>query len=123
MAPRLAGLDDMGRIVPATNGLRLAELCRRAARCRERSPAGRRPPSRRDRQSHRTDPHRPADVMTYDRPPQWSNPANKLFRYQVGFTSPPHDFDAAPTDFLRISPPTVGVHGPDGCTSPSTTTS
>ena len=49
--------------------------------------------------------------MTYEKPAQWGNPDNKLFKYQVGFTSPPHDFDAAPTDFLRISPPTVGVHG------------
>ena len=29
----------------------------------------------------------------------------------MGFTSPPHDFDAAPSDFLRIAPDTVGVHG------------
>ena len=45
------------------------------------------------------------------KPERWNNPKNKIFPYQVGFTSPPHDFDAAPTDFLRISPPTVGVHG------------
>ena len=45
------------------------------------------------------------------KPERWSNPKNKLFRYQVGFTSPPHDFDAAPSDFLRISPESVGVHG------------
>ena len=49
--------------------------------------------------------------MTYKKPAQWSNPKNKLFPYQVGFTCPPHDFDAAPTDFLRMSPETVGVHG------------
>ena len=29
----------------------------------------------------------------------------------MGFTAPPHDFDAAPSDFLRIAPETVGVHG------------
>ena len=45
------------------------------------------------------------------KPERWSNPANKLFPYQVGFTSPPHDFDGAPSDFLRISPRSVGVHG------------
>jgi maleate cis-trans isomerase len=45
------------------------------------------------------------------KPERWSNPENKLFPYQVGFTSPPHDFDAAPSDFLRIAPETVGVHG------------
>jgi len=36
---------------------------------------------------------------------------HKLFKHQVGFTSPPFDFDAAPSDFLRMSPETVGVHG------------
>ncbi len=36
---------------------------------------------------------------------------HKLFPYQVGFTCPPFDFDAAPSDFLRIAPPSVGVHG------------
>ncbi|MEM9201249.1 MAG: hypothetical protein AAGC53_06300 [Actinomycetota bacterium] len=45
------------------------------------------------------------------RPEKWSDPANKLFPYQVAFTAPPHDFDAAPSDFLRICPPDVGVHG------------
>ena len=45
------------------------------------------------------------------KPERWRDPANKLFPHQVGFTSPPHDFDAAPSDFLRISPDTVGVHG------------
>jgi len=45
------------------------------------------------------------------KPERWSNPANKLFPHQVGFTSPPHDFDAAPSDFLRMAPETVGVHG------------
>ncbi|MDJ0955377.1 MAG: hypothetical protein QNI91_00885 [Arenicellales bacterium] len=45
------------------------------------------------------------------KPERWNNPKNKIFPYQVGFTSPPHDFDAAPTDFLRMSPSTVGVHG------------
>ncbi len=45
------------------------------------------------------------------KPERWSNPDNKLFPFQVGFTSPPHDFDAAPSDFIRMSPTTVGVHG------------
>jgi len=45
------------------------------------------------------------------KPERWTDPANKLFPYQVGFTCPPHDFDAAPSDFLRMSPDTVGVHG------------
>lgn len=45
------------------------------------------------------------------KPKKWADPANKLFPHQVGFTAPPMDFDAAPTDFLRICPPSVGVHG------------
>ena len=45
------------------------------------------------------------------KPERWADPANKLFPYQVGFTSPPHDFDAAPSDFLRIAPESVGAHG------------
>lgn len=45
------------------------------------------------------------------KPQRWSDPTNKLFPYQVGFTGPPMDFDAAPSDFLRMSPPTVGAHG------------
>lgn len=45
------------------------------------------------------------------KPQRWSNPDNKLFPFQVGFTAPPHDFDAAPSDFLRIAPESVGVHG------------
>ena len=45
------------------------------------------------------------------KPERWSDPANKIFPHQVGFTAPPHDFDAAPTDFLRIAPETVGAHG------------
>lgn len=50
-------------------------------------------------------------MTRYRKPERWSNPKNKLFPYQVGFTAPPHDFDAAPTDFLRIAPQGVGVHG------------
>ena len=38
-------------------------------------------------------------------------PRQQAIPHQVGFTSPPHDFDAAPSDFLRMSPATVGVHG------------
>ncbi len=45
------------------------------------------------------------------KPDRWRDPGNKLFPHQVGFTSPPHDFDGAPTDFLRIAPESVGVHG------------
>ena len=45
------------------------------------------------------------------KPERWANAANKLFPYQVGFTAPPYDFDAAPSDFLRIAPESVGVHG------------
>jgi len=49
-------------------------------------------------------------VETNAMPEQW-RPEHKLFPYQVGFTCPPHDWDAAPSDFMRISPPSVGVHG------------
>ncbi len=45
------------------------------------------------------------------KPERWSDPSKKLFAHQVGFTGPPMDFDAAPSDFLRICPRTVGVHG------------
>ena len=45
------------------------------------------------------------------KPERWKDPKNKLFKYQVGFTAPPHDFDAAPSDFLRISADNVGAHG------------
>lgn len=50
-------------------------------------------------------------MNTYQKPERWKDPDKLLFPHQVGFTSPPHDFDAAPTDFLRIAPETVGVHG------------
>ena len=52
-------------------------------------------------------------IMTqpYQKLSHWANPATKLFRYQVGFTCPPQDYDAAPSDFLRMSPRSVGVHG------------
>ena len=43
-------------------------------------------------------------------PSQWK-PEHKLFAHQVGFTCPPFDYDAAPSDFLRMAPETVGVHG------------
>ena len=49
--------------------------------------------------------------MVYGKSGHWGDPSNKLFPHQVGFTSPPHDFDAAPSDFLRIAPRSVGVHG------------
>ena len=45
------------------------------------------------------------------KPERWKDQKNKIFPYQVGFTSPPYDFDAAPTDFLRIAPENVGAHG------------
>ena len=47
----------------------------------------------------------------YTKPTKWQNPAMKLFPYQIGLTYPPHDFDAAPSDLLRIAPESVGVHG------------
>lgn len=47
----------------------------------------------------------------YRKPERWNDPSNKLFRHQVGFTCPPHDFDAAVSDFLRIAPIEVGAHG------------
>jgi len=50
-------------------------------------------------------------VTSYEKSPHWQNPNNKLFEHQVGFTGPPHDFDPAPSDFLRIAPRSVGVHG------------
>ena len=43
-------------------------------------------------------------------PEQWRE-EHKLFPHQVGFTCPPFDYDAAPSDFLRIAPESVGVHG------------
>ena len=43
-------------------------------------------------------------------PQEWKA-EHKLFPHQVGFTCPPFDYDAAPSDFLRMAPPTVGVHG------------
>ena len=48
---------------------------------------------------------------SYQKPVKWQNPDVKLFPHQVGLTCPPHDFDAAPSDFLRMAPETVGVHG------------
>ena len=47
----------------------------------------------------------------YKKPEHWAVPGNKLFPHQVGFTCPPRDWDAAPSDFLRMAPETVGVHG------------
>ena len=43
-------------------------------------------------------------------PKQWTK-EQKLFPHQVGFTCPPHDWDAAPSDFSKIAPDSVGVHG------------
>lgn len=43
-------------------------------------------------------------------PSEWQE-EHKLFTHQVGFTCPPFDYDAAPSDFLRIAPRDVGVHG------------
>lgn len=43
--------------------------------------------------------------------PETWKPEHKLFAHQVGFTCPPFDYDAAPSDFLRMAPETVGVHG------------
>ena len=50
-------------------------------------------------------------MADYKKPEKWRDPKVKLFPHQVGFTCPPHDFDAAPSDFLRIAPRSVGVHG------------
>lgn len=50
-------------------------------------------------------------MTEYRKPAHWAEAKNKLFPHQVGFTCPPHDFDAAPSDFLRMAPETVGVHG------------
>ena len=36
-----------------------------------------------------------ADCMTYQKPERWKNPAIELFPHRVGFTCPPHDYDAA----------------------------
>ncbi len=43
-------------------------------------------------------------------PAEWRR-EHKLFTHQVGFTCPPFDFDAAPSDFLRMAPENVGAHG------------
>ena len=43
-------------------------------------------------------------------PKEWRE-EHKLFPHQVGFTCPPFDYCGAPSDFLRMSPETVGVHG------------
>ncbi|MCV0424652.1 MAG: hypothetical protein K5905_04205 [Roseibium sp.] len=51
-----------------------------------------------------------ANAQNIGMPSEWT-PEQKLFPHQVGFTCPPHDWDAAPSDFLRISPASVGVHG------------
>ena len=50
-------------------------------------------------------------MTDYQKLDKWSDPTKKLFPAQVGFTGPPMDFDAAPSDFLRIAPRTVGAHG------------
>ena len=50
-------------------------------------------------------------MSDYTKPAHWSEPKNKLFPHQVGFTCPPFDYDAGPSDFLRMAPGTVGVHG------------
>lgn len=45
------------------------------------------------------------------KPERWNDPNKKIFPHQVGFTAPPHDFDAAPHDFLKIAADGVGAHG------------
>lgn len=50
-------------------------------------------------------------MLTYKKPEKWKDPKVKLFPHQVGFTSPPQDFDAAPSDFMRMAPRSVGAHG------------
>lgn len=49
--------------------------------------------------------------MAYKKPEKWNDPKVKLFPHQVGLTCPPQDYDAAPSDLLRMSPRSVGVHG------------
>ncbi len=77
--------------------------------------AGSRPEQRREFRAFHPRPSamdaRRRGRMSYRKPDVWRDPSKKLFPHQVGFTCPPHDFDAAPSDFLRMSPPTVGVHG------------
>ena len=50
-------------------------------------------------------------MSEYIKPAKWADPKKKLFPHQVGFTCPPHDYDAGPSDFLRMAPRSVGVHG------------
>lgn len=50
-------------------------------------------------------------MNSYRKPKRWADSKNKLFPHQVGFTAPPHDFCAAPTDFMELAPKSVGVHG------------
>lgn len=50
-------------------------------------------------------------MATYKKPEKWRDPKVKLFPHQVGFTCPPQDYDAAPSDFIRMAPRSVGVHG------------
>ena len=51
-------------------------------------------------------------MPSYQKPAQRLNTENKIFPHQVGFTSRPYNFDAAPTDVLSISPKgLIGAHG------------
>ncbi len=50
-------------------------------------------------------------MNSFVKPARWADPMLKLFPYQVGFTCPPFDYCAAPSDFIRMAPETVGVHG------------
>ena len=52
-------------------------------------------------------------MAEYNKPERWFDASKKLFPHQVGLTAPPHDFDAAPTDLLRIAPETVGTLSPE----------
>ncbi len=52
-----------------------------------------------------------ASLPSYRKPAQWTDPRNKPFPRQVVFTCPPRDFCGGPTDFVRMAPDTVGVHG------------
>ncbi len=45
------------------------------------------------------------------KPERWNDPPKKIFPHQVDFTAPPHDFDPAPHDFLRIAPEGVAAYG------------
>ena len=50
----------------------------------------------------KTAPFVPPHPAPMQMPSQWT-PEQKLFPHQVGFTCPPFDYCAAPSDFLRMA--------------------